>query len=195
MKMKVEKNTARILYNFGPVNGGKVITQNVHICSAQTEEEKTEEEEEDEKEEVKEVEEVEHAVEERIVERNAVAEIPAHSNPPTAEAVAEIPDATEVPLESRGCEVSGKAVANINQTLMFFEAALNTSFDSHHINQSALAELISFLTGKKKGSIRTKITEGIGYDGPQEKQDAAYLAKLLDDVSPELAQRIRNNIR
>ena len=192
MKMKVEKNTARILYNFGPVNGGKVMTQNVHICSAQTEEEKTEEEEEDEKEEV---EEVEHAVEERIVERNAVAEIPAHSNPPTAEAVAEIPDATEVPLESRGCEVSGKAVANINQTLMFFEAALNTSFDSHHINQSALAELISFLTGKKKGSIRTKITEGIGYDGPQERRDAAYLAKLLDDVSPELAQRIRNNIR
>lgn len=180
MKMKVEKNTARILYNFGPVNGGKVMTQNVHICSAQTEEEKTEEEEEDEKEEVEEVKEVEHAVEERIVERNAVAEIP---------------DATEVPLESRGCEVSGKAVANINQTLMFFEAALNTSFDSHHINQSALAELISFLTGKKKGSIRTKITEGIGYDGPQEKQDAAYLAKLLDDVSPELAQRIRNNIR
>ncbi len=175
MKMKVEKNTARILYNFGPVNGGKVITQNVHICSAQTEEEKTEEEEE-----VKEVEEVEHAVEERIVERNAVAEIP---------------DATEVPLESLGCETSEKAVANINQTLMFFEAALNTSFDSHHINQSALAELISFLTGKKKGSIRTKITEGIGYDGPQEKQDAAHLAKLLDDVSPELAQRIRNNIR
>lgn len=168
MKMKVEKNTARILYNFGPVNGGKVMTQNVHICSAQTEEEKTEEE--DEKEEVKEVEEVEHAVEERIVERNAVTEIPAHSNPPTAEAVAEIPDATEVPLESRGCEVSGKAVANINQTLMFFEAALNTSFDSHHINQSALAELISFLTGKKKGSIRTKITEGIGYDGPQESR-------------------------
>lgn len=175
MKMKVEKNTARILYNFGPVNGGKVMTQNVHICSAQTEEEKTEEEEE-----VKEVEEVEHAVEERIVERNAVAEIP---------------DATEVPLESLGCETSEKAVANINQTLMFFEAALNTSFDSHHINQSALAELISFLTGKKKGSIRTKITEGVGYDGPQEKQDAAHLAKLLDDVSPELAQRIRNNIR
>ena len=154
MKMKVEKNTARILYNFGPVNGGKVMTQNVHICSAQTEEEKTEEEEEDEKEEV---EEVEHAVEERIVERNAVAEIPAHSNPPTAEAVAEIPDATEVPLESRGCEVSGKAVANINQTLMFFEAALNTSFDSHHINQSALAELISFLTGKRKGVFALKL--------------------------------------
>ena len=180
MKMKVEKNTARILYNFGPVNGGKVITQNVHICSAQTEEEKTEEEEEDEKEEVKEVEEVEHAVEERIVERNAVAEIP---------------DATEVPLESLGCETSEKAVANINQTLMFFEAALNTSFDSHHINQSALAELISFLTGKKKGSIRTKITEGIGYDGPQERRDATYLAKLLDEVSPELAQRIRNKIK
>ena len=137
MKMKVEKNTARILYNFGPVNGGKVMTQNVHICSAQTEEEKTEEEEE-----VKEVEEVEHAVEERIVERNAVAEIP---------------DATEVPLESRGCEVSGKAVANINQTLMFFEAALNTSFDSHHINQSALAELISFLTGKRKGVFALKL--------------------------------------
>ena len=176
MKMKVEKNTARILYNFGPVNGGKVMTQNVHICSAQTEEEKTEEE--DEKEEVKEVNEVKEV--EHVVE---------------VEAVAEIPDATEVPLESRGCEVSGKAVANINQTLMFFEAALNTSFDSHHINQSALAELISFLTGKKKGSIRTKITEGIGYDGPQEKQDATYLAKLLDDVSPELAQRIRNNIR
>ena len=75
MKMKVEKNTARILYNFGPVNGGKVMTQNVHICSEQTEEEKTEEEEEDEKEEVKEV---EHVVE--------------------VEAVAEIPDATEVPL-------------------------------------------------------------------------------------------------
>ena len=172
MKMKVEKNTARILYNFGPVNGGKVITQNVHICSAQTEEEKTEEEEEDEKEEVKEV---EHVVE--------------------VEAVAEIPDATEVPLESLGCETSEKAVANINQTLMFFEAALNTSFDSHHINQSALADAISFLTGKKKGSIRTKITDGIGYDGPQERRDATYLAKLLDEVSPELAQRIRNNIK
>lgn len=178
MKMKVEKNTARILYNFGPVNGGKVMTQNVHICSEQTEEEKTEEEEEDEKEEVKEVNEVKEV--EHVVE---------------VEAVAEIPDATEVPLESLGCETSEKAVANINQTLMFFEAALNTSFDSHHINQSALADAISFLTGKKKGSIRTKITDGIGYDGPQVKRDAAYLAKLLDEVSPELAQRIRNNIR
>lgn len=178
MKMKVEKNTARILYNFGPVNGGKVMTQNVHIYSEQTEEEKTEEEEEDEKEEVKEVNEVKEV--EHVVE---------------VEAVAEIPDATEVPLESLGCETSEKAVANINQTLMFFEAALNTSFDSHHINQSALADAISFLTGKKKGSIRTKITDGIGYDGPQERRDATYLAKLLDEVSPELAQRIRNNIK
>ena len=143
MKMKVEKNTARILYNFGPVNGGKVMTQNVHICSEQTEEEQTEEEEEDEKEEVEEVKEVEHVEHvEHVVE---------------VEAVAEIPDATEVPLESRGCETSGKAVANTNQTLIFFEAALNTSFDSHHINQSALAELISFLTGKRKGLFAQKL--------------------------------------
>ena len=62
-------------------------------------------------------------------------------------------------------------------SVIFFEAALNTSLGSHYINQSALAELISFLTGKKKGTIRTKITEGIGYDGPQEKQDAAYFGR------------------
>ena len=88
---------------------------------------------------------------------------------------------------------------NVHYTLYMltsiFEAALNTSLGSHYINQSVLAELISFLIGKKKGSIRTKNTDGIGYDGPQVKRDAAYLAKLLDEVSPELAQRIRNNIR
>lgn len=83
---------------------------------------------------------------------------------------------------------------SIGQLLILFEAALDVTLDASYTNQSALAELISKVSGKKQSSVRQKICAGLDYDKPQTRRDAELVASLLDALKPSLAQKIRNNV-
>lgn len=80
------------------------------------------------------------------------------------------------------------------QLVILFEALLDVSLDSNYTNQSALATLLSRISGYKQSSMRAKITMGIDYDKPQAKSDVAVVAALLDKIRPDLAEKLRNNV-
>lgn len=80
------------------------------------------------------------------------------------------------------------------QLVILFEALLDVSLDPQYTNQSALANLLSRISGYKPNSIRQKITSGVDYDKPQVKMDAQLVASLLDKIKPDLAEKLRNNV-
>lgn len=80
------------------------------------------------------------------------------------------------------------------QLIILFEALLDVSLDPQYTNQSALANLLSRISGYKPNSIRQKITSGVDYDKPQVKMDAQLVASLLDKIKPDLAEKLRNNV-
>jgi hypothetical protein len=82
---------------------------------------------------------------------------------------------------------------SIGQILIFFEATLNITFDVNYTNQSKLARLIAQITGYREGSVRQHIRQGISYEDRRTKDDAQVVAALLDDIRPDLAEKIRNN--
>lgn len=80
------------------------------------------------------------------------------------------------------------------QLVILFETLLDVSLDPQYTNQSALANLLSRISGYKPNSIRQKITSGVDYDKPQVKMDAQLVASLLDKIKPDLAEKLRNNV-
>lgn len=80
------------------------------------------------------------------------------------------------------------------QLVLLFMELLNVSLGPDLTNQSALAELISKVSGKSKGSLLNTISKGVNYENDKTKRDAEIVASLLDKIKPDLAQSIRRNI-
>jgi len=105
-----------------------------------------------------------------------------------------VPDA---PTENTDAEVADEPEVEqltTQQLVILFEAILDISLDPAYTNQSALANLISKVSGYKQSSVRAKITSKIDYDKQQAKADAQHVASLLDKIKPDLANKLRNNV-
>lgn len=83
----------------------------------------------------------------------------------------------------------------IQQLIILFEATLNISLNPTFLNQSALAKLISGVSGYKFESIRSKIASRIDYDNKYVKADALKVAALIKEIRPDLAEKIINNTK
>lgn len=80
------------------------------------------------------------------------------------------------------------------QLIILFEQMLNVPLTSEYTNQSALANLISRVSGNSPGSIRQRIRDGIDYDEDNVKKDMEVLISLMKPISPKLAERMKNII-
>lgn len=89
----------------------------------------------------------------------------------------------------------GRGVLSVKQLIILFMEMLDVTLDASGINQSALAKLIAQVSGYAENTIRPKIAKGVDYDAKQTRQDAERIAALLDGIKPELAEKIRNNVR
>lgn len=83
---------------------------------------------------------------------------------------------------------------SINQILMLFEGWVDVPLDSSHVNQRAMARLISRVSGWSEESIRVRVANGVNYSGPQGRRDVKLVSSMLDEVNPLYADRIRGNI-
>ena len=96
----------------------------------------------------------------------------------------------------KGDDVAGgRGVLSVKQLIILFMEMLDVTLDASGINQSALAKLIAQVSGYAENTIRPKIAKGVDYDAKQTRQDAERIAALLDGIKPELAEKIRNNVR
>lgn len=96
----------------------------------------------------------------------------------------------------KGDDVAGgRGVLSVKQLIILFMEILDVTLDASGINQSALAKLIAQVSGYAENTVRPKIAKGVDYDAKQTRQDAERIAALLDGIKPELAEKIRNNVR
>lgn len=96
----------------------------------------------------------------------------------------------------KGDDVAGgRGVLSVKQLIILFMEMLDVTLDASGINQSALAKLIAQVSGYAENTVRPKIAKGGDYDAKQTRQDAERIAALLDGIKPELAEKIRNNVR
>ena len=96
----------------------------------------------------------------------------------------------------KGDDVAGgRGVLSVKQLIILFMETLDVTLDASGINQSALAKLIAQVSGYAENTVRPKIAKGVDYDAKQTRQDAERIAALLDGIKPELAEKIRNNVR
>ena len=91
-------------------------------------------------------------------------------------------------------EIESEGQLDNRQLVLLFMEVLNIPLGSEYTNQSALAELISKVSGKSKKSLLNSIREGVDYENNKTKKDAELIASLLVELKPDLAQQIRNNI-
>ena len=90
-------------------------------------------------------------------------------------------------------DVNSKKLS-IYQILMLFEGWVDVPLDSSHVNQRAMARLISRVSGWSEESIRVRVANGVNYSGPQGRRDVKLVSSMLDEVNPLYADRIRGNI-
>lgn len=96
----------------------------------------------------------------------------------------------------KGDDVAGgRGVLSVKQLIILFMEMLDVTLDASGINQSALAKLIAQVSGYAENTVRPKIAKGVDYDAKQTRQDAERIVALLDGIKPELAEKIRNNVR
>ena len=96
----------------------------------------------------------------------------------------------------KGDDVAGgRGVLSVKQLIILFMEMLDVTLDASGINHSALAKLIAQVSGYAENTVRPKIAKGVDYDAKQTRQDAERIAALLDGIKPELAEKIRNNVR
>ena len=96
----------------------------------------------------------------------------------------------------KGDDVAGgRGVLSVKQLIILFMETLDVTLDASGINQSALAKLIAQVSGYAENTVRPKIAKGVDYDAKQTRQDAERIAAVLDGIKPELAEKIRNNVR
>ena len=99
--------------------------------------------------------------------------------------------------ENRGADTAQDVNSkkfSINQILMLFEGWVDVPLDSSHVNQRAMARLISRVSGWSEESIRVRVANGVNYSGPQGRRDVKLVSSMLDEVNPLYADRIRGNI-
>lgn len=80
------------------------------------------------------------------------------------------------------------------QLVILFTELLNVELDVNRTNFSAIAELISKVSGKSKNGIRKYINEKLNYKDEKTKKDVEVIASLLDPIVPKIAERLRNNM-
>ena len=88
---------------------------------------------------------------------------------------------------------SGDQLTN-RQLIILFESLMNVGLSSQFTNIKALSRLISRVSGRSEGSIRTAINNGIDYDSATVRNDAQVVVELLDRIDHSLADRVRRNI-
>lgn len=88
---------------------------------------------------------------------------------------------------------SGNQLTN-RQLIILFECLLNVVLSSQCTNITALSRLISRVSGRSQGGVRTTISNGIDYDSAPVKNDAKVVIELLKGIAPKLADRVRQNI-
>lgn len=83
------------------------------------------------------------------------------------------------------------------QIVILFDLLLDVSLSSNYTNVSALAALISQVSGYDKQGVRTRINELCkkGYDSPSIRHDIETLAALFDTLKPDTAQKLRNLVK
>lgn len=99
------------------------------------------------------------------------------------------------PVDKGDDVAGGRGVLSVKQLIILFMEMLDVTLDASGINQSALAKLIAQVSGYAENTVRPKIAKGVDYDAKQTRQDAERIAALLDGIKPELAEKIRNNVR
>ncbi|RHI09837.1 hypothetical protein DW182_06355 [Bacteroides sp. AM16-24] len=105
-------------------------------------------------------------------------------------------DKSDNVVGDKGDDVAGgRGVLSVKQLIILFMEMLDVTLDASGINQSALAKLIAQVSGYAENTVRPKIAKGVDYDAKQTRQDAERIAALLDGIKPELAEKIRNNVR
>lgn len=105
-------------------------------------------------------------------------------------------DKSDDVVGDKGDDVAGgRGVLSVKQLIILFMEMLDVTLDASGINQSALAKLIAQVSGYAENTVRPKIAKGVDYDAKQTRQDAERIAALLDGIKPELAEKIRNNVR
>lgn len=88
---------------------------------------------------------------------------------------------------------SGNQLTN-RQLIILFESLMNVGLSSDFTNITALSRLISRVSGRSQGGVRTTISNGIDYDSAPVKSDARVVIELLKGIAPKLADRVRQNI-
>lgn len=88
---------------------------------------------------------------------------------------------------------SGNQLTN-RQLIILFESLMNVGLSSDFTNITALSRLISRVSGRSQGGVRTTISNGIDYDSAPVKSDAKVVIELLKGIAPKLADRVRQNI-
>lgn len=99
------------------------------------------------------------------------------------------------PLPDTGKEpVKGDSQFTNRQLVILFGSLLDLSLSAQFTNIKALARLISKVSGRSEGSIRTCINSGIDFDKQPVKTDVEVVAVQLDALDAGLARMLRNNV-
>lgn len=103
--------------------------------------------------------------------------------------------ATSTPSQPALAEPTNRAEQlSVQQLLMLVEGLLDVPIDANYTNLSELALLMSKMSGYKSETIRVKMCRGLDYDRPQARKDLEYVAKLIEHIKPDLAEKLRNAI-
>lgn len=90
-------------------------------------------------------------------------------------------------------EVEGKKQFKIRHIVILLEALLGIRITSNETNVSAVSKLISMMSKYSPGSINGKIPSGgLDYSNRGVKRQANDVALFMDDISPEIAAKIRS---
>ena len=81
-----------------------------------------------------------------------------------------------------------------SQLVILFTELLQLDLDPTHTNFSALAELISRVSGKKKNGLRKRISEGVDYENKKTKNDIKLIISLTEELKPDFAKRLKKSI-
>lgn len=81
------------------------------------------------------------------------------------------------------------------QLVILFTELLHVDLDPKNKIYSALAELISRVSGRSKASIRKHLNEDFNYENEKTKKDVELVASLIEPISPQMANQLRAAIK
>ena len=100
-------------------------------------------------------------------------------------------------IEEKNDSEEAAAQLTNRQLVMLMAGVMDLTLDAEYLNQSALARLLSAMSGRSASSLRKTINEiaAQGYDTQGARQDMLVVASLLEKLDPRLAERLRNDAR